>query len=90
MERGDVVFANLRGRTAYPQAVQAAEGFIAQQNLRLLHVESEDEATEQLAVTFADAARRHQIQVARQRQPIDVLAGCDKTETKAYYPFVAL
>ncbi|MFK7914252.1 MAG: sucrase ferredoxin [Pseudomonadales bacterium] len=83
-EAGEVAFAWLRGRSSYPQHLQAAEALLGLQGLRLLHMEGDDAAAQ---VEFADDQARHRIAVRRSAQAHSVLAGCDKTALKAIYPF---
>jgi hypothetical protein len=72
VENGSVAFANLRGRSRYPKHVQAAEAFLAQDGLRLLHVDGDAQTA---VVTFAGVGERVQVRVDRQAGPA-VLASC--------------
>lgn len=83
-EAGEVAFAWLRGRSSYPKHVQAAEALLAVQGLRLLHADGDDTGAQ---VEFANGQGRHRIALRRTGEPHSVLAGCDKTELKAIYPF---
>lgn len=81
---GDIYFKCLRGRSAYSATVQAAEGMLATQGLKLLHV-SESELGH--AVEFAAPKERCSVVLKRSEEPELVLAGCEKTALKAYHPF---
>ncbi|MGI9324358.1 MAG: sucrase ferredoxin [Pseudomonadales bacterium] len=85
VESGALAFAWLRGRAAYAPQVQAAEGLLAQQQLKLLHVSATDAVTR---VEFVGPEQRVAISVARSEQAEMILAGCNKRETKAFYPFL--
>lgn len=87
VESGQPAFPWLRGRTAYTPLVQAAEALIARPGLKLLHVAG-DEADAR--VRFAGADQDYQLRLRRAPQPLSVLAGCDKTSLKDYYPFERL
>lgn len=87
IENRQPAFPWLRGRACYTPLVQAAEVFIARPGLKLLHV-SGDEAGAR--VRFADAVRDYQVRLRRTPEPLWVLAGCDKTSLKDYYPFEQL
>lgn len=84
VDRAELDFARLRGRSSYPQAVQAAEALLAEQHVKLLHVDGDERNA---TVTFAGANGRHQITVRRSAAPQMILAGCDKSALKAVYPF---
>lgn len=73
VEANSLAFEFLRGRTSYPKAVQAAEGMLAIDGLRLLHVAKEAPLTH---VRFADAKRVHEIGVRQVEHPNPVLASC--------------
>ena len=89
VEQGLLDFTHLRGRTRYPKVVQAAEGMVARQGLRLLHVTGgENGAAAQ--VTFADANDKVQISVGLSAQAETILGSCSDSETKPYYPFQQL
>lgn len=89
VEQGLLDFAYLRGRTRYPKVVQAAEGMVARQGLRLLHVAGGD-AGAPADVTFADADEKVKISLGPAAQAETILASCSDSETKAYYPFQQL
>lgn len=84
VDSGALAFPWLRGRSGYPQHVQAAEVLLGEQGLKLLHVQGDEVGAQ---VEFAGAQGRHQIRVARSPVAHEVLAGCDKTALKAIYPF---
>lgn len=84
IERGELAFSWLRGRSCYPPVVQAAEAMLGVQGLRLLHVDGDDQAA---IVRFAGPAGEHSIALARSAEPQEVLAGCDKPALKATWPF---
>ncbi len=86
-ETGKVEFTHLRGRTAYPAVVQAAEATLARQGLRLLHVQADEETT---SVQFADAAQRLTVQMGRAEQPARVLKSCADEEAVDVYPFIRI
>lgn len=85
VESGVLAFDWLRGRAVYSPQVQAAEGLLGQQQLKLLHVNATDDVTR---VEFIGPEERVAISVARSGQAEMILAGCDKRETKAFYPFL--
>lgn len=85
VESGVLAFNWLRGRAVYSPQVQAAEGLLAQQQLKLLHVSATDAVTR---VEFIGPEERVAISVARSEQAEMILAGCDKREPKAFYPFL--
>lgn len=86
VEQGLLDFAHLRGRSRYPKVVQAAEGMVARQGLRLLHVAGGD-AGAPTEVTFADADEKVKISLGPAEQAETILASCGDSETKAYHPF---
>ena len=85
VEAGDVPVAHLRGRSRYPKAVQAAEGFAGRAGLELRSVE-ENEG--RCAVTFADSLETLTVDVRVSSEPQCITASCGDAETKAVYPFV--
>ena len=84
-ERDLVDFTRLRGRTCYPAIVQAGEGALARQNVRLLHVDGDDSAA---AIIFADDAARHSVNMARADQAEWVSKSCGDDVSAEVYPFV--
>lgn len=87
VEQGQLDFTHLRGRTQYPKVVQAAEGMLACQGLRLLHVAGGGDSGVPTKVTFADANETRQITLGTASIAETILASCSETETKAYFPF---
>ncbi len=83
-EQGKVAFANLRGRTCYPPAVQAAEALLAVDDLRLLHVEEEGDATR---VRFADGHESHTIRVRQAEAAERVLKSCGDAAEAEVFPY---
>ncbi|MBH79213.1 MAG: hypothetical protein CMQ49_01720 [Gammaproteobacteria bacterium] len=73
VDRGELGFHWLRGRTTYPKHVQAAEAFSGRNGLRLLHVNGD---ADKAAVTFSDASERIHVQVRRDSAPAMVLTSC--------------
>jgi (2Fe-2S) ferredoxin len=86
VERGELAAGWLRGRTWYPQAVQAAEALTGRSDLRLLHVEGDDA---RLKVTFAGPAGRVVRCVVRAQDALDVLASCGDQATRPVHPWRA-
>jgi hypothetical protein len=84
-ERDLVDFDRLRGRTGYPAIVQAGEGALARQNVRLLHVDGDDSAA---VITFADDAARHSVSMARAGRAELVSKSCGDGARAEVYPFV--
>ncbi|MEM6709558.1 MAG: sucrase ferredoxin [Pseudomonadota bacterium] len=87
VETDQIAFPWLRGRSVYPPVVQAAEALLARQELRLLHVDGDDQAAR---VTFADHRHRYRIDVQRSGVPERILASCGAPQLKDYAPFAAL
>jgi hypothetical protein len=90
VEQGRLDFDHLRGRTQYPKVVQAAEGMLARQGLRLLHVAGGGDSGAPTEVTFADANETAQVTLGTASVAETILASCGDTETKAYFPFQRL
>lgn len=89
VEQRLIDFTHLRGRTKYPKVVQAAEGMLARQDLRLLHVAGGGDGAP-TQVTFADANATAQVKLGTASVAETILASCGATEPKAYYPFQRL
>jgi hypothetical protein len=86
VEAGDVPRRWLRGRTAWPFHVQAAEAMIEQGGpLRWVDDEQLDDA--RWRVRFASSVGEHDVVVAL-GEPLDVLASCRDDTPKAIRPFV--
>ncbi len=84
-EQGHLAFANLRGRTCYPPAVQAAEVLLGRDDLRLLHVQETGDRTH---VQFADDSRRFDIEVQKAETAERVLKSCAHETEVEVYPYV--
>lgn len=85
VESGGLPLAHLRGRSCYPQAVQAAEGFAGAGGLSLVAVDGdEDQAT----VTFSRNGRQLRIGAARSPEPIHILANCGDQRAKEVRPYI--
>jgi len=82
-EAGAVAFEQLRGRSRYPQHVQAAEALLRRDGLRLLHVAGGDADAQ---ITFADADRSYRCHVRRRAEPLQVPKSCGD-EAKKVHPF---
>ncbi|MEM8768905.1 MAG: sucrase ferredoxin, partial [Pseudomonadota bacterium] len=80
-EAGRVAFPFLRGRSRYSKLVQAAEAALARQNLRLLHVDADDDGG---AVQFADAEERLSVTLKRSSQALRVQKSCGDPEADVY------
>ena len=76
VDGGGLAFDHLRGRSRYPKHVQAAEALLAEDGLRLLHVDGD---AARATVTFAAADGRRQVQVARS-DPEPALTSCGDAE----------
>ncbi len=87
VESGGVPLAHLRGRSCYPQAVQAAEGFAGAGGLDLVAVDGDDESG--AVVTFTRNGRQIRIRAARSDKPMGVLASCDDQQAKEVRPYVS-
>ncbi|MEM1229001.1 MAG: sucrase ferredoxin [Pseudomonadota bacterium] len=87
VERGEVAFEWLRGRSAYRPLVQAAEALLGQQRARLLHVDGDDR---QATVRFATPSGVREVSLRRSLKPQWILAGCDKPARKETYPYESL
>lgn len=85
VEQGQLDFAHLRGRTQYPKVVQAAEGMLARQDLRLLHVAEKDPGVTEVA--FADATNTSRVRLGKSLVAETILGSCGDDETKPFYPF---
>ena len=85
-EAGRVAFDFLRGRSCYPQHVQAAEALLARDGLRLLHVAGDDASAR---VTFADSGASHSCRVRRRVEPLKLSKSCGEP-AKPVHPFEAL
>ena len=84
-EHGRIAFPNLRGRTCYPPAVQAAEALVGQDGMRLLHVEEKEASTR---VRFAGERGSVDVDVRRGQAPQRVLKSCGDELEAEVYPFV--
>ena len=86
VESGGVPLAKLRGRSCYPQAVQASEGFAGTAGgLDLVAVDGDEDAA---IVTFSRNGRRLRIGAARSSKPMRVLASCGDQQTKEVRPYI--
>ncbi|MGA1370354.1 MAG: sucrase ferredoxin [Pseudomonadales bacterium] len=85
IESGRRAFAHLRGRTALPRAVQAAEAFLARDDLLLDSVTADDDHT---VATFRAAAGPVRVQVGREGTPLVVVPSCgaEPEEVRPYKP----
>jgi len=83
VEAGEWDFVRLRGRCRYPTHVQAAEVAAARSDLKLLHVEG-NEQTAQITLSGAD----HTVKIAVQRssRAIATVKSCG-AEAEAVYPY---
>ncbi len=91
VEGGELDFSCLRGRSWFAPAVQAAEGFQAEQGLIL---KSSREDGERTTVTFARTRSDSMVEeplaavtVQRSKQPLQALASCGDQERKPVRPF---
>jgi hypothetical protein len=87
VESGALCFPQLRGRTWYPKPVQAAEAMLARSDLRMLHVDGDDQSAR---VTFASVDGTHEVAVRQQLQPVEVLASCGDEALKQVFPYQRL
>ena len=85
VESGGVPLAHLRGRSCYPQAVQAAEGFAGAGGLNLVAVDGDDDKAK---VTFARNGQQLRLGAARSRKPMHVLANCGDGQAKEVRPYI--
>lgn len=85
-ESGGVDFQRLRGRTRYPQMVQAAEACIARNGLKLLQLDGDER---EAIVTFADDIQLLKVAVKRSDESLSVLKSCGDEAAQPVYPYVA-
>ncbi|MGE0625369.1 MAG: sucrase ferredoxin [Pseudomonadales bacterium] len=84
VEAGEPDFPHLRGRTCYPPIVQAAEAALGRQEVRLLHVDGDEDAG---TVVFADAHQRWTVPIRRAESAMKVMKSCGD-EAELVHPFV--
>ncbi len=84
VESGGLFFSRLRGRSWYPQQVQAAEALLQRSDLRLLHVSGDARAAR---VSFTCADGTLQVTVRQQQAPIEVLASCGDASLMQVFPY---
>jgi len=84
-ESGAVDFQRLRGRSAYPAVVQAAEACLGRQQLRLLHVDGDEQGA---TVRFAAGAEQLSVKIGRSKQALAVTKSCGDEAPALLYPFV--
>ena len=84
VESGALCFPQLRGRSWYPKAVQAAEALLERSDLRLLHVGGDERSAR---VTFASPDGTLEVDVRQQTSPIAVLASCGDEVLKPVFPY---
>lgn len=84
VESGALCFPQLRGRSWYPKAVQAAEALLERSDLRLLHVGGDERSAR---VTFASPDGTLEVDVRQQTSPIEVLASCGDDVLKPVFPY---
>jgi hypothetical protein len=85
IERGELAFDYLRGRSCYPPAVQAAEALLRRSDLHAPRILA---AREQTTVAFSSPTGEVTATV-REGAPIEVLASCGDTAPKPIVPWVA-
>ncbi|MCZ6854273.1 MAG: hypothetical protein O7G86_10175 [Gammaproteobacteria bacterium] len=90
VDGGGLSFAHLRGRSRYPQLVQAAEAIAAQPLLKLLHVDELQRTGDEIShasVTFASPNETVKVSVQMSVEPAEVLTSCSADELKPVYSF---
>ena len=90
VDGGGLSFSHLRGRSRYPQLVQAAEAIAAQPLLKLLHVDELQRMGDEVShasVTFASPNETVTVSVQMSVEPVDVLTSCSADELKPVYSF---
>ena len=86
VESGQISFPHMRGRSCYPKHVQAAEALSGQPDLKLLHVEGDENAA---VITFASNDHSVRIAVERSSEPLDVLSSCGDEAADQVFPYRA-
>lgn len=86
LEANKLDFAYLRGQAWYQKAVQAAEVFAGQQELRVLAV-NEQGAQTQVSFDTQTVGESVTVTVEKAGQPVMALASCKDSEAKPVYPF---
>jgi hypothetical protein len=86
IETGAISFPHMRGRSCYPKHVQAAEALHGQPDLKLLHVDGDDQAA---TVTFAGRRSSVRVSVERYSEPLDVFSSCGDDTADQVFPYRA-
>lgn len=86
VESDGMPLSHLRGRSCYPQAVQAAEGLAGANGLDLVAVDGDDDKA---MVTFTRNGRQLRVGAARSDKPMRILASCGDRQTKKVRPYVS-
>lgn len=81
LESGAVDFDHLRGRCRYPAHVQAAEALLERSDLRLLHVDGDEQSC---TVTFSDGHEALKATVVRSAEPMRATKSCGADEEEVY------
>lgn len=83
IEAGEWDFVRLRGRCRYPTHVQAAEVAAARSDLKLLHVEGDEQAAQ---ITLSGADDTVKVAVQRSSRAIPTVKSCG-AEAEAVFPY---
>jgi hypothetical protein len=86
IEAGRLCIPQLRGRSSYPPAVQAAEAVAGRSDLQVIRVEGDELRA---CVTFDGPEGPVTVAVRRSDQPLDVLTSCGDDAPKPVYPYYA-
>ena len=84
VERGDLDFHRLRGRSRYEPIVQAAEACLGRTGLRFVHIDGDDARA---TLSFADGRELVKVSLRRTEQPIQVAKSCGD-EPVEMFPYI--